>query len=175
MTPWQNFNLESLIVILGDRDRNLMQKPVTTYWFPSRKSLRPLSEFDKAEKWQPVRSGFLTSSGKSSIPYTSLFSKKFACRIWLQITTHTAQHAKAGKNRFSITARSQSHWIHTKPPMDFSRLWRMPQGLVLAPLLISEVLHALEKTPISILVRGIYFPLLVCHSKVWITKDMTLT
>lgn len=38
--------------------------------FPSRKLF---SEFDIAEKGQPARSGFLTSSGKSSTPYTSLF------------------------------------------------------------------------------------------------------
>jgi len=52
-------------VISGDRDRNLMQKTVTMCWFPSRKPLSPLSKFDKAEKWQPARSGLLTSSGKA--------------------------------------------------------------------------------------------------------------
>lgn len=41
-------------------------KTVTMCWFPSRKPLRLLSEFDKAEKQKPDRSGLVTSSGKSS-------------------------------------------------------------------------------------------------------------
>lgn len=56
-------------------------KTVTMCWFPSRKPLRLLSEFDKAEKREPDRSGLLTSSGKSSISYTFLYSNKLSCRI----------------------------------------------------------------------------------------------
>lgn len=56
-------------------------KTVTMCWFPSRKPLRLLSEFDKAEKQEPDRSGLLTSSGKSSISYTFLYSNKLSCRI----------------------------------------------------------------------------------------------
>lgn len=130
------------------------------------------SEFDKIEKWQPTRSGILTSSGKSSIPYTSLFRN--LAEFNYRLPHIQPSMSRQGKTDSQLQPDPKLTEFMEKFPwtsVDCGGWLRSGFG----QMLISEVLHVLEKTPFSILVRGIYVTLLLCHSKLWITQDSTLT